>query len=61
MKSDSYGPFGKKLGAIIDGDISIVHADFKPEGALTKAFSAPVTEVRLIPTTTSRLFVENPS
>ncbi|KAK0937109.1 hypothetical protein LTR29_011318 [Friedmanniomyces endolithicus] len=45
MKSDSYGPFGKKLGAIIDGDISIVHADFKPEGALTKAFSAPVTEV----------------
>ncbi len=48
MKTDGYGPFGQKLGTIIDGDISIVHADFKPEGALTKAFSAPVTEVRLL-------------
>jgi len=45
MASDAYGPFMKKFGSILDGDVTIVHADFKPEGAALKAFSAPVTEV----------------
>ncbi|TKA71980.1 hypothetical protein B0A55_06992 [Friedmanniomyces simplex] len=45
MASEAYGPFMQRAGAIVDGEVSIVHADFKPEGALSKAFSAPVTEV----------------
>jgi hypothetical protein len=45
MKSDAYGAFGKEFGAIIGGDLNLVHVDFKPEGGANRAMSAPVTEV----------------
>jgi len=41
----SYGPFFEKFGKIAGGQGSMVHVDFKPPGAVTKVFSAPVTEM----------------
>ena len=43
-KSNTYGPFFNKFTSIIGGDLKMMHADFQPEGALNKAFAAPVTE-----------------
>jgi len=47
-KTDTYGPFLKKFMSIADGDpLVFCHADFKPEGSLSKTFSAPVTEMAI--------------
>ncbi|KAK4549275.1 hypothetical protein LTR36_007734 [Oleoguttula mirabilis] len=44
--TDAYGPFFKNVMSIVDGaPLMFVHADFKPEGSLSKTFSAPVTEM----------------
>ncbi|KAK3067256.1 hypothetical protein LTR53_015975 [Teratosphaeriaceae sp. CCFEE 6253] len=45
IKTDTYGPFLNRFLSLVDGDVSMMHADFKPEGALLKAFSAPATEI----------------
>lgn len=44
-KTETYGPFLQSFLSIVGGEGGIVHADFKPEGALAKCFSAPITEV----------------
>lgn len=45
IADSSYGPFFDRVGSIVGGAGSIVHADFKPPGGLAKCFSAPVTEI----------------
>ena len=46
MASPAYGPFVQRLGSIMSGNATIHHVDFEPSaGALTKAFSSPVTEI----------------
>lgn len=45
MASAAYQPFVKRLGTIMSANAQIHHVDFEPSGALTKAFSAPVTEI----------------
>ncbi|RMY36728.1 hypothetical protein D0866_03740, partial [Hortaea werneckii] len=43
--SDAYGPFLQTFMSICDGEpLMFCHADFKPEGSLSKVLSAPVTE-----------------
>ncbi|KAK5126296.1 hypothetical protein LTR85_010532 [Meristemomyces frigidus] len=44
--SDIYGPFFDRFKSLLDGNpIMFCHADFKPNGSLSKTFSAPVTEM----------------
>lgn len=45
MNSREYEPFLKRIGTILDGAPSLVHVDFKPDGGLAAALSAPVTEI----------------
>jgi len=45
MNSADYGPAITNLGALIDGQPTIIHADFVDNGARRIAFSAPVTEL----------------
>lgn len=46
IAADAYGPFMKKLAAVLGGDaLYFCHVDFTPEGSLNQAFSAPVTEI----------------
>ncbi|KAK4553379.1 hypothetical protein LTR86_009436 [Recurvomyces mirabilis] len=44
-KTNTYGPFLSKFLKIVDGEPSMMHADFQPEGAINKAFAAPATEI----------------
>jgi len=43
--SSEYPPFMKAFGKIIAGGAQLIHVDFQPASALTKALSAPVTEI----------------
>jgi len=45
MQSAAYQPFLNSLGSIMDGAPNLTHVDFKPDGGLEKALSAPVTEI----------------
>ncbi|KAI9877432.1 MAG: hypothetical protein M1830_003917 [Pleopsidium flavum] len=47
MATPEYEPFGKHIGSILDGAVSIHHAILKPQSSSTVAsrFSAPVTEI----------------
>ncbi|CAK4000932.1 Hypothetical predicted protein [Lecanosticta acicola] len=44
-KTGAYKPFLQRFMTIVDGEPTICHVDFKPDGALPRALSAPVTEV----------------
>lgn len=45
MASPAYVPFLERIGTIMSGPASIHHVDFHSSAALTKALSAPVTEL----------------
>ena len=45
MAADAYQPFREKIGSIYTGVPDVVHVDFRPEGGLSAALSAPVTQV----------------
>ena len=47
MKSPIYGPFGKHLMTIIDGKLTMLHANFDPHppSAAVSSTTSPVTEV----------------
>lgn len=45
MAQDSYKPFLERFMGIAAGRPDIIHADMVPEGAVAKAFAAPVTEI----------------
>lgn len=45
MAADACQPFREKLGTIHAGVEGVVHVDFRPEGGVSVALSAPVTEV----------------
>ena len=45
IASDAYGPHLQRCATIMDGPVEIAHVDFEPAGALSKAISAPVTEI----------------
>lgn len=47
MKSSIYGPFGKHLMTIIDGQLTMLHANFDPHppSAAVSSTTSPVTEV----------------
>ncbi|EME40356.1 hypothetical protein DOTSEDRAFT_66151 [Dothistroma septosporum NZE10] len=45
MAAAHYQPFLKRFLTIAGGSPSIAHAELKPDGALSKALAAPVTEV----------------
>lgn len=45
MAAEEYKPFLNRFLTIANGKPTMVHADLKPEGDLSRALSAPVTEV----------------
>jgi len=45
MASDAYQPFLQRFKSIMAGPPHLVHVDFSPDGGVSRALSAPVTEV----------------
>ncbi|KAK4497549.1 hypothetical protein PRZ48_012000 [Zasmidium cellare] len=45
MAKDTYKPFLERFLSVAAGHPEIIHADMVPEGAVNKAFEAPVTEI----------------
>ena len=45
IASDAYAPHLQRCATIMAGPVDIFHVDFEPAGALSKALSAPVTEI----------------
>lgn len=45
MAAEAYGPFMQRIGQIVGGEPLLIHVDFNSPGALTKAISAPITEM----------------
>lgn len=45
MAQDSYQPFLDSFKSITTDKVSLFHADLQPAGAVSKALSAPVTEI----------------
>lgn len=47
MQSNVYPPFLQRFMSLVDNkdEMSMIHADLKPDGAVARTLSAPVTEV----------------
>jgi len=45
IASEAYTPHLQRCATIMAGPVDIVHVDFEPAGALSKALKAPVTEI----------------
>ena len=45
MQTEAYGPFMQRFGEVVSGPPQLIHVDFNSPGSLSKALSAPITEI----------------